>query len=60
MDDPTRPPDADGDYPGAPRWVKVFEALMVAVVVLFVMLTLARGPGGHGPGRHMPSGDAPP
>lgn len=48
-----RPP-----YPGAPRWVKVFGIIAVVVVLLFIILMFTRGPGGHGPGRHLPSGDA--
>lgn len=41
-----------GDSPGTPRWVKVFGIIAVVVVLLFVILMLTRGPGGHGPGRH--------
>jgi hypothetical protein len=44
-------------YPGTPFWVKVFGIIIIAVVLLFVILMLTRRPGGHGPGRHMPSGD---
>ncbi|MGH7265793.1 MAG: hypothetical protein ACREMB_13225 [Candidatus Rokuibacteriota bacterium] len=43
-------------YPGAPRWVKLFGTIVVLVVLLFVTLLLTRGPGAHGPGRHMPPG----
>ena len=32
-----------------PRWVKVFGAVGIVVVVLFLLLHL----GGGGPGRHM-------
>jgi len=46
-----RPP-----YPGAPRWVKVFGIILAAVVLLFVIMMFIGG--GHGPGRHAPSGDA--
>ncbi|GAA1294543.1 hypothetical protein GCM10009609_74880 [Pseudonocardia aurantiaca] len=40
---------------GMPRWVKVsgIVALAVALALVVVLLT---GAGGHGPGRHMPSG----
>jgi hypothetical protein len=38
--------------PGTPRWVKIFGAIAVAVIVLFVVLLLI---GGHGPGRHTKS-----
>ena len=42
------------DETGTPRWVKVFGVIALAVVLLFVILLLTRGPGGgHGPGRHM-------
>lgn len=42
---------------GAPRWVKVFGAIALIVVVLLAVLLLAGGgPGGHGPGRHAQSG----
>jgi ABC-type transporter Mla subunit MlaD len=44
-----RPP-----YPGTPRWVKVFGIIAIVVVLLVVFMLLT----GHGPGRHMPSGDA--
>ena len=45
-------------YPGTPRWVKVF-GIIVIVVVLLVGIILITGVGGpHGPGRHIPSGDA--
>jgi hypothetical protein len=39
-------------YPGTPRWVKVFGAIVVVVLILFALLMHARGPGGHGPRRH--------
>lgn len=44
-------------YPGTPRWVKVFGIIALVVVLLFVVLMFTRGPGGHGPVRHIPSGD---
>jgi hypothetical protein len=48
-----RPP-----YPGTPRWVKVF-GIVGLVLVLLVVIIMFTGVGGqHGPGRHMPSGDA--
>ena len=40
---------------GAPRWVKVFGIIAVILVVLFLVLIFTRGPGGHGPRRHMSS-----
>lgn len=45
-----------GDSPGTPRWAKVFGIIAIVVVLLFVILMLTRGPRGHGPGRHAPSG----
>jgi hypothetical protein len=39
-----------------PRWVKVFGIVAAVVILLFVIMLLAGG--NHGPGRHMPSGDA--
>jgi hypothetical protein len=44
-----------GDYPGTPRWVKVF-GIVVLVLVLGVIRMMALGVGGeHGPGRHRSS-----
>jgi hypothetical protein len=39
-------------YPGTPRWAKVFGIVALIIVLLFVILMIARGPGGHGPSRH--------
>jgi uncharacterized membrane protein len=44
-------------YPGTPRWVKVFGIIVLVLVLLFVVGMFIAG-GGHGPGRHAPSGDA--
>jgi hypothetical protein len=45
-------------YPGAPRWVKVF-GIVVGVLALLIIILMFAGVGGpHGPGRHLPSGDA--
>jgi hypothetical protein len=44
-------------YPGTPRWVKVFGIIVIVVVVLVVAMMFIAG-GEHGPGRHTPSGDA--
>ena len=50
-------PDSESP-PSTPRWVKVF-VIIVIVVILLVAIILITGVGGpHGPGRHMPSGDA--
>lgn len=45
--------------PKTPRWVKVFGIIGAGVLllVLIFLVTGQGGPGGHGPGRHMPSGD---
>ena len=40
---------------GTPRWVKVFGAIALVVIVLFVVVLLVRG-GEHGPGRHSEDG----
>jgi hypothetical protein len=41
-----------------PRWVKVF-GIIALVLVLLVVIMIFTGVGGpHGPGRHIPSGDA--
>ena len=63
MSDATSTPDPEGasdspaaDHPGAPRWVKVFVALAV-LVVLAVGVKLLVG-GGHGPGRHLGGGES--
>jgi hypothetical protein len=65
MADPPRYPDTGGD-PGAgpdrkstigpPRWVKVFGIIAAVVILLVIILMLTRGPGGHSPSRHTPSG----
>jgi hypothetical protein len=66
MADPPRHPDNGDDTgvgpdrgspSGTPRWVKVFGTIMAVVVLLFVIVLLTRGPGGHGPGRHTQSGE---
>jgi hypothetical protein len=41
-----------------PRWVKVF-GIIALILVLLVAIMMFTGIGGdHGPGRHIPSGDA--
>ena len=52
-DPPSVPPPA-----GAPRWVKVFAAVALAVAAALVVMGLLTG--GHGPGRHLGLGDASP
>lgn len=52
------PPDLRDDdsgprrYPGTPRWVKVLGTIAIVVAVLFAVMLVTRGPGGHGPSRH--------
>ena len=51
-------PDLTDYELGTPRWVKVFGAISLVVILLFVFALLF-GDGQHGPQRHMrPSGDA--
>ena len=38
--------------PGMPRWVKVFLAVGLALVLLFAVARLTGVGGDHGPGRH--------
>jgi hypothetical protein len=44
-------------YPGTPRWVKVSVIVALILGLLVVVIMVASG-GSHGPGRHLPSGDA--
>ncbi len=66
MADPPPGPDTGDDTgvvpngestTGPPRWVKVFGLVALAVILLFVILLLTKGPGGHGPSRHTSSSD---
>ena len=41
-----------------PRWVKIVGIIALVLVLLVGILLLAGVGGGHGPGRHMPSGGA--
>jgi hypothetical protein len=43
--------------PGIPLWVKVFGIVAFVLVLLVIIMMFASG-GSHGPGRHIPSGDA--
>lgn len=45
--------------PGMPQWVKVAGIIAGVLVLLFVLLQLAGVGGGHGPGRHLSTGQAP-
>jgi hypothetical protein len=40
-----------GGSTGAPRWVKMFGIIVLALILLFVILQFVGG-GGHGPRRH--------
>ena len=40
---------------GTPRWVKVFGAIALIALVLFVVVSIVGG-GEHGPRRHAPGG----
>lgn len=42
-----------GSTTSTPRWVKVFGAIVVVLVLLIGIMMLG---GGHGPGAHIPSG----
>ena len=53
--DGTRVRRADESPAGTPRWVKAFGIISVVVVLLFIILMLTRGPGGHTPLRHFGS-----
>lgn len=55
---PDLPSDTDARNDMAtPRWVKVFGIIAFIIVLLFAVLELTRGPGGHGPARHLPSSE---
>ncbi len=56
-DDALAPRPKTGPTPGTPRWVKVF-GVIITVLVLVIVAMLVAGGGSHGPGRHLPSGDA--
>jgi hypothetical protein len=47
---PTREPSTP---PPMPRWVKLSAVGVGVLVLVFVILHLLGGAGGHGPGRHM-------
>jgi hypothetical protein len=41
-----------------PRWVKIIGIIALVLVLLLGILHLTSMRGNHGPGRHLPSGDA--
>ena len=47
-------------YPGTPRWVKITGIVVIALILLVSIIVLTGVGGPHGPGRHLPSGGAPP
>jgi hypothetical protein len=61
---PGFPDDADavpdrGSPPRMPHWVK-WSAIVVAALILLMVVVMSVFGGQHGPGRHLPAGDAPP
>lgn len=59
MTDPspgTGPGTDHGATESTPRWVKAFGSIALILVFAFVVLQFVVG-GGHGPGRHVPSGE---
>jgi hypothetical protein len=57
VDTGTAPGRGADAYPGTPRWVKVSGIVALVVILVLVIVMFATG-GQHGPGRHLPSGDA--
>ena len=54
MVEPTPPLSSDRPTPPPmPRWVKLSAVVVGLLVLVFVILHLLGGAGGHGPGRHM-------
>jgi heme/copper-type cytochrome/quinol oxidase subunit 2 len=48
-----------GSTTSTPRWVKIFGIIalvLILLVVINMVIGVFGGPGGHGPGRHIPSG----
>ena len=46
-----------GSTAATPRWVKVFAAVVLVLVLVAVVLILTGRAGEHGPGRHVPAAD---
>jgi hypothetical protein len=55
---PPADPTDDNAETATPRWVKVFGAIAVVLVVAVIVLLIAGRGGGHGPSRHAPASDA--
>lgn len=51
MDEPDRAAEMSAAS-HRPRWVKVMGIIIGTVLILFVIVMLAGGPGEHGPGPH--------
>lgn len=45
--------DAGVDATGTPRWVKVFAAIAIGLVVLLIVVLITGRGDGHGPSRHL-------
>lgn len=58
MADPSPYADSSIDTGSTPRWVKVLGIVALVLVLLFGVMMLTGGLGGHGPGRHAPSSSA--
>lgn len=56
--DDTRVRPDPGSPPSMPLWVKLFVIIAFVLVLMVALMILAGVGGPHGPGRHMPSGDA--
>ncbi|PGT79571.1 hypothetical protein [Bacillus sp. AFS040349] len=55
--DDTGASSVEGRPPRTPRWVKL-SGIIVIVLILLVVIMKFIGGGNHGPGRHIPLGDA--
>ncbi|HUR50562.1 MAG TPA: hypothetical protein VMZ11_00395 [Mycobacteriales bacterium] len=51
-DEPGVTRHSDARLTGAPRWVKAFGLVVLALVLVLLVLQLAGVGGDHGPGRH--------
>lgn len=59
VDDSDAAVGSDRELTGAPRWVKVFGIVVLALAVLFVGLKVTGIGPSHGPGRHPGGGSTP-